>query len=63
MREVMTPSEVAALLRIHVRTVYKLAAQGFIPGTRIGRSWRFNRSSIIGMLSKNKRQQQDRRGA
>ena len=47
----MTPYEVAALLRIHVRTVYKLAAEGVIPGNRIGRSWRFNKRAIIGLVS------------
>ncbi len=47
----MIPSEVAVLLRIHVRTVYKLAAEGIIPGNRIGRSWRFNKRAIIGLLS------------
>ena len=40
MEEIMTPSEVAALLKIHLKTVYKLAEKGVIPGNRIGRSWR-----------------------
>ena len=40
MEEIMTPSEVAALLKIHLKTVYKLAERGVIPGNRIGRSWR-----------------------
>ena len=52
MRDVMTPSEVAELLRINVRTVYKLAAEGVLPGSRIGRSWRFNRNSILALISK-----------
>ena len=30
MEEVMTPSEVAALLKIHLKTVYKLAEKGVI---------------------------------
>lgn len=59
MKEILTPSEVAALLRIHVRTVYKLAAEGVIPGNRIGRSWRFNKRAIIGLLS-NKRGRTDK---
>ena len=51
MKEILTPSEVAELLRINVRTVYKLAAGGTLPGSRIGRSWRFNRKSILALIS------------
>lgn len=40
--EIMTAPEVAALLRVHIRTVYKLAEQGKILGSKIGRSWRAN---------------------
>jgi len=47
----MTPSEVAALLKIHLKTVYKLAEKGTIPGNRIGRSWRFSRSDVLELVS------------
>ena len=50
LQQILTPSEVAALLRIHVRTVYKLADEGVIPGNRIGRNWRFDRSAILGLV-------------
>lgn len=51
MEEVMTPSEVAALLKIHLKTVYKLAEKGVIPGNRIGRSWRFSRGDVLELVS------------
>ncbi|MGE5059227.1 MAG: helix-turn-helix domain-containing protein [Betaproteobacteria bacterium] len=51
MEEIMTPSEVAALLKIHLKTVYKLAERGVIPGNRIGRSWRFSRSDVLELVS------------
>jgi len=51
--EIITPSEVAALLRIHVKTVYRLAEEGLIPGKRIGRSWRFRKSSVLQLISQN----------
>ncbi len=54
MEEIMTPSEVAALLKIHLKTVYKLAEKGVIPGNRIGRSWRFSRSDVLELVSTNK---------
>jgi excisionase family DNA binding protein len=54
MEEIMTPSEVAALLKIHLKTVYKLAEKGVIPGNRIGRSWRFSRSDVLELVSSSK---------
>jgi excisionase family DNA binding protein len=51
MQEIMTPSEVAALLKIHLKTVYKLAEKGVIPGNRIGRSWRFSRTDVLELVS------------
>ena len=51
MEEIMTPSEVAALLKIHLKTVYKLAEKGTIPGNRIGRSWRFSRNDVLELVS------------
>ena len=51
MEEIMTPSEVAALLKIHLKTVYKLAEKGVIPGIRIGRSWRFSKGDVLELVS------------
>ena len=51
MEEIMTPSEVASLLKIHLKTVYKLAEKGVIPGNRIGRSWRFSRSDVLELVT------------
>lgn len=50
MHEVMTPDEVAALLKIHVKTVYRLARQGVLPGRQIGRHWRFSRAEILALV-------------
>jgi excisionase family DNA binding protein len=51
MDEIITPSEVADLLKIHVKTVYRLAEQGVIPGNRVGRSWRFNKKKILDLVT------------
>ena len=51
MREVITPAEVAGLLQIHVKTVYRLARRGVLPGRQIGRRWRFSRIEILALLS------------
>lgn len=53
--EIMTAVEVAALLRVHLRTVYKLAEKGVIPGNKIGRSWRFNKRDVLELVSDKKR--------
>jgi excisionase family DNA binding protein len=51
MDEILTASQVANLLQIHPRTVYKLVKQGSIPGRKFGGGWRFSRSEIITMIS------------
>jgi excisionase family DNA binding protein len=42
---------VAALLQVHVKTVYRLAEQGVIPGHKIGRRWRFSRRRILDLVA------------
>jgi excisionase family DNA binding protein len=49
--EVMTASEVAALLHLPVSTVYYLARRGEIPACRLGRAWRFLRPRIEELLA------------
>ena len=51
MDEILTASQVASLLQIHPRTVYKLVKQGSIPGRKFGGGWRFSRTEIITMIS------------
>ncbi len=49
--DVLLAPEVAVLLRLHAKTVYKLAEAGVIPGKRIGRSWRFSRIDVLKFIS------------
>jgi excisionase family DNA binding protein len=51
MEEILTASQVADLLQVHPRTVYKLVKQGSIPGRKFGGGWRFSKSDIILMIS------------
>jgi len=39
-------NEAARLLKIHPRTIKRMAAKGEIPGKRIGSVWRFRRSLL-----------------
>jgi len=51
MDEILTASEVASLLHMHPRTVYKLVKQGSLPGRKFGGGWRFSRRDIMQMIS------------
>jgi excisionase family DNA binding protein len=43
---VMTVSEVARFLKCAQITVYRLAERGQLPGTKIGRGWRFDSGAM-----------------
>lgn len=49
--EILTASQVASLLQVHPRTVYKLVKQGSIPGKKFGGGWRFSKREILQMIS------------
>jgi excisionase family DNA binding protein len=44
--KVLTIDDLAAYLKLSKSTIYKLCAEGKIPGQKIGRHWRFHRESI-----------------
>jgi excisionase family DNA binding protein len=44
--EIMTMDELAEYLKISKSTLYKLAVDNKIPGTKIGKRWRFHKDAI-----------------
>ena len=50
--EILTVGQVSKPLKLHQRTIYKLARNGTIPGRRVGKSWRFLKSEIIKWFEK-----------
>ena len=44
--EILTLREVAAYLKLAEKTAYRLAAQGKLPGFKVGGSWRFRKFDI-----------------
>lgn len=50
MKDILTPQEVAKYLNIHVRTIYRLAKKGGIPGGKVGGSWRFKKDVLDGLF-------------
>jgi excisionase family DNA binding protein len=63
MEEIITPADVATLLKMHLKTVYKLAEKGVIPGKRVGRSWRFNRTDILELVCRKPNGNPERQGS
>ena len=45
--EIVTAKELASFLKLTESTVYTLAAEGKLPGFRIGNSWRFDMDEIM----------------
>jgi excisionase family DNA binding protein len=51
MRAIWNSCEAAQYLRIHPRTLVRLARRGEIPSIQIGRLWRFRRSDLDDWLT------------
>lgn len=44
--EILTLKEVADYLKLAEKTAYRLAAEGKLPGFKVGGSWRFKRTDL-----------------
>jgi excisionase family DNA binding protein len=44
--------DAAQLLKIHPKTLQRLARQGKVPGVQIGKLWRFRRSELNAWIEK-----------
>jgi len=56
--DILTVREVAEYLKINEKTAYRLAAEGKIPGFKVGGAWRF-RMDEIEKFTKNQSKQND----
>ncbi len=45
--EILTLKEVAEYLKLAEKTAYRLAAEGKLPGFKVGGSWRFKREDVL----------------
>ena len=52
--EILTLKEVAEYLKLAEKTAYRLAAEGKLPGFKVGGSWRFKREDIFLWIEENK---------
>ncbi|MGH7832787.1 MAG: helix-turn-helix domain-containing protein [Candidatus Binatia bacterium] len=51
MGEILTAADVASLLQVHPKTVYRLARRGLIPGRKLGGGWRFMKDEILNRVA------------
>ena len=52
MNQVLTSTEAADYLKMHVKTICRLAKEGKIPAKKVGSEWRFLRRVLDGWLAK-----------
>ena len=52
--EILTLKEVAEYLKLAEKTAYRLAAEGKLPGFKVGGSWRFKQEDIQSWIEENK---------
>jgi excisionase family DNA binding protein len=53
--EILTLQEVAEYLKLAEKTAYRLAAEGKLPGFKVGGSWRFRAEDIDRWIEKQKK--------
>jgi len=54
MAGIVTARELGEYLKLSESTIYKLAADGELPGFKIGDSWRFDMEEILRVIKKAK---------
>ncbi|MCG7938903.1 MAG: helix-turn-helix domain-containing protein [Candidatus Thiodiazotropha lotti] len=52
--QILTLKEVAAYLKLAEKTAYKLAAEGKLPGFKVGGSWRFKMVDVESWIEEQK---------
>lgn len=57
--QILTLKEVAAYLKLADKTAYKLAAEGKLPGFKVGGSWRFKQADIESWIEAKKTSNRD----
>lgn len=58
--EILTLKEVAEYLKLAEKTAYRFAAEGKLPGFKIGGSWRFKREDIDRWIEEKKNEDKGR---
>lgn len=56
--EILTIREVAEYLKINEKTAYRFAAEGKIPGFKVGGAWRFRKGEIDRWIKQQERRKE-----
>lgn len=59
--EILTLKEVAEYLKLAEKTAYRLAAEGKLPGFKVGGSWRFRREDVQQWIDEQKQIGRDKK--
>ena len=54
--EILTLKEVAEYQKLAEKTAYRLAAEGKLPGFKVGGSWRFQREDVQKWIEEKKKE-------
>ena len=57
--QILTIKDVAIYLKLAEKTAYKLAAEGKLPGFKVGGSWRFKQADIESWIKDRKNDKQN----
>ena len=53
--QILTLKEVAEYLKLAEKTAYRLAAEGKLPGFKVGGSWRFKQEDVENWIEEQKK--------
>ena len=51
-KEFLIVEDIMKMFNVSQRTVYRWAESGKLPGARLGRRWRFDRTEIMNLIKK-----------
>jgi excisionase family DNA binding protein len=54
LEQALTVKEVAVVLNVDEKTIYRLAQKGNLPGFKVAGAWRFQRSDLLQWISTRK---------
>jgi excisionase family DNA binding protein len=61
MNDVLSVREVAEYLKLNEQTVYRLAREGKLPASKIGKQWRFSRRDIEALIQEHRQEHRQER--
>jgi excisionase family DNA binding protein len=48
--EILTIDDLSEYLKVSKSTLYKLAQEGILPGSKVGKHWRFHKDTVVEWL-------------